>query len=178
MSDQRFDLSYAGLLAPGADPDLARQHLAAAFKLSEQGVERLFTGQPVIVKRDVDEATASKFKKVFAQAGAILTITAVAGPDVVVEEPTDAPPAPRPQASGSDTANLALAPVGGVLEQPPEAEPPPLNTSYLSLVDGQGWTLEDCEPLPTPIPEPDISYLSLAPADTDDHTQPIPDATQ
>ena len=175
MSDQRFDLTYAGLIAPGADPEQTRQRLAAVFKLDAQGIERLFTGQPVTVKRDVDEATASKFEKVFAQAGAVLTINALPRPDVAN---TAAPaPAAAPQANGSDAASLALAPVG-VLEQPPDPAPPHLDTSYLSVVPGQSWSLEDCEPPPTLIPEPDISYLSLAPADTGDDIQSNPDATQ
>lgn len=177
MSDQRFDLTYSGLIAPGADPEQTRQRLAAVFKLSEQGVERLFVGQPVSVKRDVDEATATRFKKVFAQAGAVLTVTAVAGPEVVVDA-AGADVATTPQANGSDTATLTLAPAGGVLEQPPDAAPPRLDTSYLSLVPGQSWSLDDCEPPPTLIPEPDISYLSLAPADTGDHPPPHPDSTQ
>jgi hypothetical protein len=175
MSEQRFDLTYSGLIAPGADPDQARQRLAAVFKLSEQAAERLFTGQPVVVKRDVDEAAAARFKKVFAQAGAVLTITAVAGPEVVADL-AGADPATAPQANGMDGAHLALAPPGGVLEPPPDAEPPQLDTSHLSLVAGENWSLEDCEPPPTPIPEPDISYLSLVP--TDDQAPPIPDSTQ
>ncbi len=176
MSDQRFDLTYSGLIAPGADPEQTRQRLAAVFKLDAQGVERLFTGRPVTVKRDVDEATATRFKKVFAQAGAVLTIAALQ-PAEVADAADPAPAAEAPQTNGSDAATLALAPVG-MLEQPPDAAPPHLDTSSLSVVAGQGWSLEDCEPPPTPIPEPDISYLSLAPADIGDHPQPNPDSTQ
>jgi hypothetical protein len=165
MSEERFDLSYKGLIAPGADPEHTRQRLSAVFKLSDQGAERLFTGRPVIVKRDVDADTAARFEKIFAQTGAVLTITPVEGaglPDSDhLEGAADSEPA---QVRSIDTAHLTLAPPGGDLEEPPVGGGPDLDLSYLSLISGDDWTLADCEPPATPIPEPDISYLSLEPA--------------
>jgi hypothetical protein len=165
MADERFDLSYKGLIAPGADPDHARKRLTAIFKLTDKGVERLFTGKPVIVKRDVDAATAAQFEKVFAHAGAILTVTPVEGTGLSEsQEPAGGPDSVEPpQTHGIDTSHLSLAPQGGVLEEPPAIGIPDLDLRYLSLVPGDNWTLEDCEPPPTPIPEPDLSYLSLEP---------------
>jgi hypothetical protein len=166
MSDERFDLSYKGLIAPGADPADTRRRLCAVFKLTDQGAERLFTGRPVIVKRDVDADTAARFERVFAQAGATLTITPVAGPGL----PKSEHPAANTQAAEPvqvwtiGAAQLALVPPGGDLEEPPAGGGRDLDLSYLSLVTGADWTLEDCEPPATPIPEPDISYLSLEPA--------------
>jgi len=162
MSDERFDLSYLGLIAPGADPEQVRQRLRAVFKLTDKGTERLFTGRPVIVKRGVDFATATRFETIFAHAGATLTITRVeglSGPDSV--DAMDAPPRVRT----IDTGHLSLAPQGGHLEEPPIGGGPDLDISYLSLVPGDQWTLADCAPPPTPTPEPDISYLSLAPVE-------------
>jgi hypothetical protein len=50
-----------------------------------------------------------------------------------------------------------------VLEEPPPTVSLNLDLSYLTLVEGDDWTLEDCEPPPTPIPLPDLSYLTLVP---------------
>lgn len=164
MADQRYDLSYRGLLSPGADPEETRRRLGAIFKLGETGLERLFTGKPVIVKRDVDAATAAQFERLFAQAGAELT--------VVPLESEASRPAPDPVMQGVDESaqgptidisGLSLAPQGGVLEEPPPSVSLDLDISYLSLVQGDDWTLEDCEPPPTPIPLPDLSYLTLVP---------------
>ncbi len=165
MSDERFDLSYLGLIAPGADPEQVRQRLRAVFKLTDKGTERLFTGRPVIVKRAVDFATATRFEKVFAHAGATLTITRVEGPSGPDSDDAmtaaDAPARVRT----IDTGHLSLAPQGGHLEEPPVGGGPDFDISYLSLVPGDQWTLADCAPPPTPTPEPDISYLSLAPVE-------------
>ena len=165
MSEQRFDLTYRGLIAAGADPEETRRRLTEIFKLTDKGAERLFTGRPVVVKRDVDAATAARFEKFFAQSGAVLTLTPVGGPDTPsAGAPAFAGEGPRaPQVIGVDHAHLALAPNFGDLESIPMVAPPPLDLSYLSLVPGDNWTLEDCEPPPTPIPELDLSRLSLAP---------------
>jgi hypothetical protein len=171
MADQRYDLSYRGLLRPGADPEETRRRLGAIFKLNEAGLERLFTGKPVVVKRDVDAATAAHFERLFAQAGAELSVVPLdtGGPVPAV------PPAVAPvsvsvaaaevesQGLSIDISMLSLAPPGGVLEEPPPSVSLELDISYLSLVPGDDWTLEDCEPPPTPIPLPDLSYLTLVP---------------
>lgn len=166
MADERFDLSYRGLIAPGADPEQARRRLAALFKLSDAGADRLFTGKPVIVKRDVDAATAAQFRKVFAHAGAVLTVVAAGVAESAEQSPPQTP----------EGTPLTLAPLSGPLEQPPEAPFPALDLSYLSLIPGDDWTLEDCAPPPTPIQQLDLSHLTLEPpppADRD--TDPRPD---
>jgi hypothetical protein len=165
MSDERFDLSYLGLIAPGADPEQVRQRLRAVFKLTDKGTERLFTGRPVIVKRDVDFATAARFETIFAHAGATLTITPVDGPSGPDSDDATDAAGPPARVRTIDTGHLSLAPQGGHLEEPPVGGGPDLDISYLSLVSGDQWTLADCAPPPTPTPEPDISYLSLAPVE-------------
>ena len=166
MADERFDLSYKGLIAPGADPDRARERLTAIFKLTEKGAERLFTGKPVIVKRNVDAALAAQMEKVFANAGAVLTVTRV-GDDPEPPETAAVGPEPfePPQLQGIDTSHLSLAPAPDpiYLEEPSETRFPEIDLSHLSLVPGDDWTLEDCEPPATPIPELDTSYLILEP---------------
>jgi hypothetical protein len=160
MSEQRYDLSYRGLLCTGADPEEVRRRLSAIFKLNDAGLARLFTGKPVIVKRDVDADTAAQFERLFTQAGAELTVVAL---ETTEPEPVAAEADDGPQGLSIDTSMLALAPPGGVLEEPPPAVSAELDISYLSLVTGDDWTLADCEPPPTPIPLPDLSYLTLVP---------------
>jgi hypothetical protein len=171
MADERFDLSYRGLIARGADPEDARRRLTAIFKLTDQGVERLFTGKPVIVKRNVDKAAAAQFEKIFSSAGAVLTVTPAEGQEAAGSRSGEAQPAGHGAAPP-----LSLAPQGGALEEPPSSVSAEVDISYLSLVPGDDWTLEDCEPPPTPIPEPDLSYLTLAPAEPDDVDRGRPEA--
>jgi hypothetical protein len=164
MAERRFDLCYRGLLRPGADPDDTRRRLGATFKLKEAGLDRLFTGRPVIVKRDVDAATAAHFERLFAQAGAELTLVPVdKGGSLRPRDPTPSVEVEQPRSVDIDVSRLSLAPPGGALEEPPPGVPLNFDLSHLSLVEGDDWTLEDCEPPPTPIPLPDLSYLTLVP---------------
>ncbi|EGV16365.1 hypothetical protein ThimaDRAFT_4310 [Thiocapsa marina 5811] len=178
MEEERFDLSYRGDLAPGADPARVRERLTALFKLSEAGSERLFTGRPVIVKRNADAVATARFTEIFEQAGAVLTVTPLdtqvqsRDSDRSPENATDTPSPPQrdppspPESTdrrSTDTRPLALATTqDGFLEPARTVNIAAFDTGELSLVSGQDWSLADCEPLPTPIPIPDIDYLSLA----------------
>jgi hypothetical protein len=157
MAEERFDLSCAGDLAPGADPSIVRERLTGTFKLSEQGVERLFTGQPVIGKRSADTATVARFEQVFAQAGAILRISRI-------ETPSDAgdPEVAPAERTIDGTAGLTLATDPSFLEEPRTVNISGFDTGSLSLVSGESWSLVGCEPPPTPAPIPDIDHLRLA----------------
>jgi hypothetical protein len=142
MAESRFDIQFAGELVQGADPLLVRERLRDLFKLSPDALERLFSSQAVIIKRDLDAVTAARYRDAFRDAGAILRLTQ------------------------TPAAGLTLAPPGADLEEAaPAAARREIDTSYLSLVAGEGWTLEDCAPPHAPTPIPDISYLTLAPAE-------------
>ena len=178
MAEERFDLSYKGDLVPGADPALVRKRLTALFKLHEAGAERLFTGRPVIVKRNADAATAARFTEVFEHAGALLTVTPLdKPPGTEAQSPkpgnaTDAasathrdPPSPPDSSDdgGSDAPPLSLATNrDDFLEPTRTVNIAGFDTGELSLVAGQDWSLADCEPPPTPLPIPDTDDLSLA----------------
>lgn len=155
MSEARFDILFDGTLKPNADPQLARERLGAAFKLDAAGVERLFTGKPVAVKRDADLTTAARYKRVFEEAGAIVTLRALESADPAA--PTETPP--------------ILTAEGGFefLEEPPKVKMPDLDLSHLSLVGGTDWSLADCDQPPEPVRIPDISHLAL------DAIEPTPD---
>jgi hypothetical protein len=171
MAEERFDLSYAGDLVPGADPTIVRERLTAAFKLSDQGIERLFTGQPVIVKRSADAATVARFERVFTQAGAILRISRTETPSDA-DDPEVAP-AQLAERPADSAAGLTLATDASFLEEPRTVNISRFDTGSLSLVSGQDWSLADCEPPSKPAPIPDIGHLRLADAEpTHDRNDP------
>ncbi|MDN3640845.1 hypothetical protein QWY82_18745 [Simiduia curdlanivorans] len=120
MSDGRFDIVFRGDIAPGQVLPQVKQRLAALFKRELAQIEPLFSGAPVALKKDVDQLSAEKYKKVLAQAGALVEIreagTLKAPParprPVAKAEPATQPDeAPAPPAP----AGLSLVPVGGFL---------------------------------------------------------------
>jgi len=164
MAEQRFDIAFDGRMIPGADPVLARKRLQSLFKLDEAGIDRLFSGKPVFIKRDVDAPTANQFEKVFNQLGAILRLIPIEADD---EESQD----PVPSSSAETDSQLSLAPQDGFLEEPPTVKMPDLDLSHLSLVQGSDWSLEDCEAPPPAIQTPDTSHLSLTEIEPDPATK-------
>ena len=169
MSDARFDISFDGTLKPEADPDATREQLRALFKLDPHGVERLFGGKPVLIKRGVDSATAARYKRAFDEIGAVLTVTLLPAVPTAGTRTTD-----PPGATADDGRALRLAPMDGFLEAPPEVKMTELDISHLSLVPGPEWTLADCEPDPPEVDPPDTSHLTLVDMDErpDDNQEP------
>ncbi|MBN2886142.1 MAG: hypothetical protein JXM75_05490 [Chromatiaceae bacterium] len=168
MAEPRYDLSFRAILQPGTDADQARARLRELFRLDEAGAARLFSGQPVVVKRAVDAKTAAQYERVFSEVGAVLErLELNATPNEAPSPPPSASQAPAVDATTAKglaalaASSLALAPQEGFLEAEREVKIPPIDTEHLALVGGADWSLEDCEQPPTPIPEPDISHLSL-----------------
>lgn len=166
MAEERFDLTFSGGVVPGADPAAVRARLGALFKLDAQGVGRLFTGQPVVVKRGADAATRARFEQAFARAGAVLGVTLVeaAQGGLGARSAHGGGPAPEAAQGGRDQGGhrLALATQGGFLEEPRTVDIAAFDTGSLSLVSGHQWDLADCEAPPEPVAIPDTGHLSLA----------------
>lgn len=172
MAEPRYDLSFSGALVAETDPAWARARLRELFRLDEAGCERLFSGTPVTVKRDVDAQTAAQYQEVFRNAGAVLDLLPCPGDDAPTAPPPPPAQAPAPGSDAGPTEgaealasipaeSLALSAQEGFLEAEPEVKIPPIDIGHLQLVDGSDWSLEDCDSPPPPIPDPDISRLSL-----------------
>jgi hypothetical protein len=160
MAERRYDIQFAGELVEGADAPVVRERLRELFRLSPEALDRLFSGRSVVVKRDLDETAALRYRAAFRDAGAVLRIDAA-----------DAPLPDHPTAAQSGTTGPGFLASGGLTLAPPgtpvgEAQPPVyryIDTSHLSLVSGNDWTLLDCYSPPPPARIPDLSHLVLVP---------------
>ena len=167
MPEDRYNIVFAGKLLSGTDPARTREKLGSTFRLDDAQLDNLFSGRPVVVKRDVDLITATRFQQAFLAAGARTEIETVTAP-VKLSASADAAQAPSRATETSTRADgpLALAPVGAPLDEIDDRGPPRHpDTSALSLVPGDGWDLADCAPPPVPIPELGLTDLTLAPLD-------------
>lgn len=179
MAEPTFDVLFAGELQGSADPVNVKKRLAALFKLDQAGVDRLFGGQRVFIKRGVDRATAERFRDVFAQAGAKAELERVGGDpeEVFAFDDSDDEASDGASDGAGGEAGTAAAGIGGTLSLAPPGAPldelsdrgPERNPdiSKLSLVEGDGWSLEDCAPPPLAQPIPDLDELALEPLPED-----------
>ncbi|NBC48412.1 MAG: hypothetical protein GVY22_10550 [Gammaproteobacteria bacterium] len=174
MSDDHFQLVFAGRLASGVSQAQARQRLKSQFKLTDSQLERLFTGSAVTVKRNLDQAAAERYHQAFLEAGAIAEIRPLRPP----APPEPQPPPPdtvaaqaeqaRSPADQDDDTRLQLLPAGALVgEQASTETTPPPDTSNLSLAPSEGMNLTDCAPPAPDTPKLDLDGYELAPLDAD-----------
>ena len=81
MSEHRFKIVFDGTLLPGVDINTAKLNLAALYKSDVAAVERLFSGQPVTLKRDLSQIDAQTYLQALKDTG----IDARLEPEPVIE---------------------------------------------------------------------------------------------
>lgn len=171
MTDDRYSVVFAGELEPGATREGARQSLGTAFGLDDAQLDKLFSGHRMVVKRSIGLKEGLRYQSAFRKAGCRVSVepssgtTAEGNADRPTVEDSTSPRRAEPWAGpAAEATGLALAPIGTALEEIDDIQPPRFpDTTALSLVLGQQWSLEDCEP---PIPPPttlDAADLELIP---------------
>lgn len=183
---QFYNVVFAGEVAKGADPDTAKANIARLFKASDAMLARLFSGERVVVKKAVDQATAMKYRAVMKQAGVIAQLVEVdeqGRPLAPAAEPQATPAAPRPApvVPAAPVAAAAPRPAQTMAERlaqmaaQPEAKPaassapPPADDANagswkLHPAGAQLGQLPDARP---PVALPDLSHITVARTGTD-----------
>lgn len=69
MSENRFKIVFDGALLPGVDATTAKLNLAELFKSDVTAIERLFSGRPVSLKRDLSQADAQTYLQALVKTG-------------------------------------------------------------------------------------------------------------
>lgn len=132
--DQRYNVYFAGQILEGHDPDAVRASLAKLFKADGPTLDRLFSGNTRLIKKDCDKATALKYKQAMERAGARPVIKA-SSEDGGGTAPSP-PPAPAPeqeQSAAEKIAALAAAAGAGDDPSPSASEPEPESSDTLHL---------------------------------------------
>jgi len=103
MPQHRYDIRFGGKLIRGSDPRIARRRVQQWFRLSDDAVDLLFSGEKVTIKRAVDRDTASFFRERFRDAGAEVEIVAL---------PQEEVPAPQANLSTGTEAQAEMPELG------------------------------------------------------------------
>lgn len=143
-----FQLIFRGECTPGTDSATARDNARAIFKASAEQIERMFSGNTVVIRNKLDEAQAQKYRAVMEKHGMVAHVQPMPGtrPQVTpapaastdnstrTPEPGSAAPETEPGdrlAVAGDKVNdilagssLGLDPVGVTLVEPRQSEPP------------------------------------------------------
>lgn len=176
--NSRYDIYLSGKLAEGTTPAAAAASLARLFRTTPAAMAALITGKPQLLKRDVDRATAARYREALLQAGVMVafrqlapanaaapasaTAAASSAPAAAADAP---PPAVAPTSATGAAPGLALAAEGEELLRPDErSHPAPVQ------VDTRGYQLSEPGELPPPAraaapPPPATDHLQLLAAE-------------
>ena len=181
-----FQLIFRGECTPGTDPEKAREGAKALFKANADQIQRMFSGQPVVIRNKLEEVQAEKYRAVLEKHGMVAYVESMDGAPAPKPAPKpEAPAAEKPQPQPSETspppqlqpsqletasASKPAAPSGGKVKVEPGDRPNVagekvdeiLSSSGLTL-DPVGVTLEEHKEHPAPMFE-HMDDWSLAPA--------------
>ena len=185
----RYEIAFSGQLVEGAPLASVQANLARLFQADAQRIAQLFSGRRVVIKNNLDEAGAEKYRLTLERAGAVVEVLAMLVEEVELASP---PPASAPVAAvpavpavaavasaaspgrlhvaprdeymaafaDVDAPDFGIAPVGVDLQDAkPEAPAPAVDLSQFSLAPA-GSDMGQAKAAPA-VPPPDTSYLSL-----------------
>jgi hypothetical protein len=175
-----YEIVFTGQLVPGAQRERVEANLAKLFQADAQRIELLFSGRRLVLKNNLDEAAAEKYRSILERAGALAEKVdmQVDTEEVELAPPPDAPGFTRPVQPGHrsqvaprdacmaafsavDAPDFSIAEVGSDMQDPKaEAPAPHLDLSRISLAP-VGSDMGQLEK-PKPGPAPDTSYLKLS----------------
>lgn len=193
MSTPHYDIYFRGECLEGFEPQHVKRQLALLFKASPEKIQQLFSGKVVALRKNLDKASAIKFKQIVEKAGAKIYIKAVESPQADANAHTTTNPAAHREKEtptsldmlpvGSDvlseeersqfvqanidTSHIKLASTFASFDDAPKATPPAPDVSHLSAADVGADILEGFYIEEIPLAEFDISHISMAEAGAD-----------
>lgn len=75
MTDTTYTVAFAGEIMEGNSELQVKANLASVLKLDPSKVEKLFSGKNIVIKRNLDENDARRFKAAFERSGAVCIVT-------------------------------------------------------------------------------------------------------
>lgn len=149
MSAPEFDIIFRGDIVFGHQLADVKVRLQQLFKADAAKIDALFTGRPIPLKRNLDEATANKYRDALVKAGAMVEVCSSD------KSPANTPSRPVPEraqpvvAVVPEYASWTLAPVGSDLlpasERPAKPAPVRVDTGGLSLRPADGNLVDTTE---------------------------------
>lgn len=173
MSNQLFEVAFSGQISDGANLEEVKARVGKMFNADDAKLTQLFSGKRIVIKKNIDQATAAKYKAALNSAGAECEITASGG-GAPPQQPTNAAPPPP----AAEPAANAVAPPSVEYESSYDGDVvPPPQTDPLGITGDQiedlaasiapvGSKLQDDYKEPEE-PDIDITGFEIAPVGSD-----------
>lgn len=191
MSDELFEVAFSGQINDGADLNEVKAKVGKMFNADAAKLAQLFSGKRIIIKKNIDQQTASKYRTALERAGAkceVISPAASEGSPVSDPRPTPIPAptvatvAPPPAAPATPKAPIDY----GDVTPPPQTDPLGITGDQIAdlpaTIAPVGSELQN-DIKEVAAPAIDTSGLEVAPAGSDigsgkkDPNPPPPDTT-
>lgn len=126
--EQRYDLLFRGDIVPGRQLDDVKTRVRELFQIDDARLASLFSGRPVLIRRELGAMEAERYRGALAAAGALVELRPVSG------SPEGAAAAATLQPAAGD---WDLTPVGADLLRPEErgqSAPRAVDVGHLSVL--------------------------------------------
>jgi len=193
MSDELFEVAFSGQIKAGADLQQVKAKVGAMFKADETKLAHLFSGKRMVIKKNIDQVMANKYKAALDNAGAVCEIKSLSEvveskppedktpqqkvpeqkdqgqrppEDRSVDNPVEKAVEPKPAVPSPAVSREAAADIPGA----PQTDPLGINANDITDLSAGiaplGSDMQD-EIQAVAEPELDISGLDMAPAGSD-----------
>lgn len=131
MSEETYNVVFTGEIIGGMDPEVAKQNFSNTFKVTGMRLDALFSGKPVILKKNIGYRDGMKFRGQLKRLGMISSLDPLgvasetqksSGPETVASTPAADTPVAAESAVQKD--DWSLAPVGSDMNQIKDSRPP------------------------------------------------------
>lgn len=168
MSDELFEVAFSGQIKEGADLEQVKAKVGAMFKADASKLAHLFSGKRMVIKKNINQATANKYQTALNNAGAVCEIkllseaapikaVAAVKSSAVEDKPVNAKPV-ETKATNMDVPDAPQTDPLGIAAE---------DISELSVgIAPVGSDMQD-EIKTVSAPELDINGLDMAPVGTD-----------
>lgn len=156
MSEECYEVVFRGDVLVGQSAIEVKQRLAQLFNTDAARIDQMFSGKPVVVKRNLDLETAERYQSTLLKAGALVDIRPAVLDDAVSEE--------RPVESSNDNSGLTQE---AELEQNQPSQPEVLEDFDFDVAPvGADVLLSEDKKDFTPV-DVDTSLLTISEAGSD-----------
>ena len=176
MSDQLFEVAFSGQISDDAEPGEVKAKVGKMFNADDAKLAQLFSGRRVVIKKNIDRATAARYQTALNRAGAECEICSMGGAPAAQSAPAAAKVPAAPAAPAAAKPASAASAVEIETGDYGEVAPPPA-TDPLGITGDQ---IEDLAVSIAPVgselqsdyeeiaePEFDLNGLEVAPVGSD-----------
>ena len=172
MSDQLFEVAFSGQISEGANLEEVKARVGKIFNADDAKLAQLFSGNRIVIKKNIDQATAVKYQTALNRAGAECEVSSSGGAAPTAQAAVAAPAVAPAQSAAAPTTSSAEYETSydGEVEPPPQIDPLGITGDQIEdlavSVAPIGSELQDSHTEPE-APEIDITGLDIAPVGSD-----------